>query len=81
MGSSDFPLRDLSLIAINGAVQCGNEPGPIVVGCGADVAGLLAWLGGLDIEVAEPLPPVCVGAYMVATSADAVMLRMLVDAV
>jgi hypothetical protein len=63
------------------AVQCGYEPGPRVVGCGTGVAGLLAWLGGMGIEVTESLPPVCVGASVVAASADVVMLRMLVDEV
>jgi hypothetical protein len=61
------------------AVRCGYVPGPRVAECGNRLAGLLAWLGGLYIEVAEPLPPVCVGAFVVVTSVDAVMLRMLVD--
>jgi hypothetical protein len=61
------------------AVRCGYAPGLRVAGCGSGVSELLAWLRGLDIEVAEPLPPVCVGASAVAVSADAVMLKTLVD--
>jgi len=61
------------------AVRCEYVPGPRAVGCGPGVAEFLAWRGGLDIEVAEPLPTVCLEAYMVSSSVDAVMLRKLVD--
>ena len=61
------------------AVRCGYVPGPRVVGCGPMVAEFLAWLGGMGIEVADPLPTVCLGAHMVSSSADIIVLRKLFD--
>jgi hypothetical protein len=43
------------------------------------MAEFLAWLGDLDIEVAKPLPFVCLRGQVVAPSADGEMLRKLMD--
>jgi len=47
-------------------------------GRGSGAPSLQYWLRGLDIEVAEPSPPVLVGAFVGSASAYAVVMRMLV---